>query len=158
MSNTQQKIEIVEYRPEHRARFKEINTQWITRLYVMEEEDIKTVDDPEGYVLKNGGKIFIALYDNYPVGTCAYLNLGEGVYEMIKMAVDEDYRGLQIGKRIGQESVEAIKKLGAKKIILFSNTQGSVAAIRLYRTLGFTEVPLGSSEFIRADIKMKLVF
>jgi ribosomal protein S18 acetylase RimI-like enzyme len=151
-------IVIVEYTPEHRQRFKEINEQWITRLYIMEEEDIKTVEDPEGYVLKGGGRIFIALYKGYPVGTCAYLNMGDDVYEMIKMAVDEDFRGLRIGKRIGEESVQQIKEMGAKKIILFSNTTGSAVAIDMYRKLGFMEVPLGDSEFIRANIKMELVF
>src|ERR1700752_4464492 len=145
-------VHIVEYVPAYRARFKEINEQWITRLYVMEEEDIKTVEDPEGYVLKDGGKIFIALYKDYPVGTCAYLNMGNGVYEMIKMAVDENYRGLKIGKKIGEESVQKIKELGARKIILFSNRKGSAKAIEMYHKLGFTEVPLGTSEFIRADI------
>src|SRR6185369_8439357 len=105
-------ITIVEYTPEHHTRFKEINEQWITRLYDMEEEDIKTVEDPENYVLKGGGRIFIALYKGYPVGTCAYLNMGDDVYEMIKMAVDEGFRGLRIGKRIGEESVQAIKEMG----------------------------------------------
>ncbi|MEO6301765.1 MAG: GNAT family N-acetyltransferase [Bacteroidia bacterium] len=156
MTTTQ--IQIVEYKPEHKFRFKEINEQWITRLYVMEEEDIKTVEDPEGYILKEGGKIYIALHNNYPVGTCAYLNMGEGVYEMIKLAVDEDYRGLSIGRIISEASIQSIKDLGAKKIILFSNTKGSAVAIAMYRKLGFVEVPLGTSEFIRADIKMELVF
>lgn len=151
-------VQVVEYKPEHRARFKEINEQWITRLYEMEEEDIKTVEDPEGYVLKDGGKIFIALYKGYPVGTCAYLNMGNNVYEMIKMAVDENYRGLKIGKQIGEASVQKIKELGASKIILFSNRTGSATAIQLYHKLGFKEVPLGTSEFIRADIRMELVF
>lgn len=152
------RITIVEYKPEYHNRFREINVQWITRLYVMEEEDIKTVDDPESYVLKNGGKIYIALYNNYPVGTCAYLNLGNGVYEMIKMAVDESYRGLKIGKTIGEVSMQKIRELGAKKVILFSNRSGSATAIQLYHKLGFTEVPLGTSEFIRADIKMEVNF
>jgi ribosomal protein S18 acetylase RimI-like enzyme len=158
MERQEKDVEIVEYLPQHRTRFKEINEQWITRLYVMEEEDIKTVEDPEGYILKGGGKIYIALYKGFPVGTCAYLNMGDKVYEMIKMAVDENYRGLKIGKKIGEESVQAIKESGAKKIILFSNTKGSEAAIKLYGKLGFTEVPLGTSEFIRADIKMELEF
>src|SRR5688500_18494747 len=96
-----EKIEIVNYQPEHQQRFKEINEAWITQSYFMEEEDKKTLEDPYGYILKNGGKIFIALHNNYPVGTCAYLNLGDGVYEMIKMAVDEKFRGLKIGRKIG---------------------------------------------------------
>lgn len=116
----EEEVQIVDYLPEHKQRFKEINVQWITRSYIMEEEDIKTVEDPEGYILKDGGKIYIALYKGYPVGTCAYLNLGDSVYEMIKMAVDENYRGLKIGKTIGEVSVQKIKELKPKKIILFS--------------------------------------
>jgi GNAT superfamily N-acetyltransferase len=150
-------VQIVEFLPEHKQRFKEINVQWITRTYVMEEEDIKTVEDPEGYILKNGGKIFIALYKEYPVGTCAYLNLGNGVYEMVKMAVDENYRGLKIGKKIGEVSVRKIKELKPQKIILFSNRKGSAKAIEMYHKLGFIEVPLGTSEFTRADIRMEIV-
>lgn len=155
---TQTDIQIVDYLPEHRLRFKEINEQWITRSYVMEEEDIKTVEDPETYILKDGGKIYIALYKGHPVGTCAYLNMGNKVYEMIKFAVDEDYRGLKIGKVLVEESVESIKQLGADKIILFSNRGGSAKAIEMYYKMGFQEIPLGNSEFARADIKMELVF
>ncbi len=151
-------IQIVEYLPEHRIRFKEINEQWITRLYEMEEEDIKTVSDPEEYVLKGGGRIYIALYKGFPVGTCAYINLGQGVFEMIKMAVDENYRGLKIGKKIGEISMGHIRELGAKKVILFSNRKGSAVAIELYTKLGFVEVPLGESEFQRADIRMEVTY
>lgn len=155
---TQNDISIVEYLPQHRLRFKEINEQWITRSYVMEEEDIKTVEDPETHILKDGGKIYIALYKGHPVGTCAYLNMGDKVYEMIKFAVDEDYRGLKIGKILAEESVESIKQMGADKIILFSNKKGSAKAIEMYFKMGFKEIPLGNSEFARADIKMELVF
>jgi ribosomal protein S18 acetylase RimI-like enzyme len=151
-------IQIVEFHPEHRQRFKEINVQWITRDFVMEEEDIKTVDDPEDYILKPGGKIFISLYNNEVVGTCGYQNFGNNEFEMIKMAVDEKYRGLKIGKIIGEESLKKMKAYGAKKIFLFSNTKGSATAIALYRKLGFIETPLGDSEFQRADIRMELIF
>ncbi len=154
----QNDISIVDYLPEHRLRFKEINEQWITRSYVMEEEDIKTLEDPETYILKNGGKIYIALYNGHPAGTCAYLNMGDKVYEMIKFAVDEDFRGLKIGKVLLEESVERIKQLGADRIILFSNREGSTKAIEMYHTMGFKEIPLGNSEFARADIKMELIF
>jgi GNAT superfamily N-acetyltransferase len=151
-------IQITEYLPEHRLRFKEINVQWISKDFVMEEEDIKTVDDPEGYVLKGGGKIFIALYKNEIAGTCGYQNFGNNEFEMIKMAVDEKFRGLKIGKIIGEISLQKMKEYGAKRIFLFSNTKGSATAIQLYYKLGFKEIPLGNSEFQRADIKMELFF
>jgi len=152
------KIKIVEFLPEHRSRFKEINVQWITKSFVMEEEDVKTIDDPEGYILKDGGKIFIALYNGEVVGTCAYLNFGNNEFEMIKMAVDEKFRGLKIGKIIGEISLQKMKEYGAKRIFLFSNTKGSATAVQLYHKLGFKEIPLGNSEFQRADIKMELIF
>lgn len=157
-TGTTDTIEIVDYTSAHKARFKAINEQWITRLFVLEEEDIKTLEDPEGYVLSGGGRIYIALLNGYPVGTCGYLNMGGGVYEMIKMAVDEDYRGLRIGRLLGDHSVADMKRRGAKSLILFSNTDGSPTAIELYRKLGFVEIPLGNSEFQRANIKMELVF
>jgi len=156
--DTSNALQIVDYFPEHRLRFQEINEQWITRNFVMEEEDIKTLEDPETYILKNGGKIYIALYKGHPVGTCAYLNMGDKVYEMIKFAVDEEYRGLKIGKVLAEESVESIRRLGADRIILFSNRKGSAKAIDMYYKMGFQEIPLGNSEFARADIKMELVF
>jgi GNAT superfamily N-acetyltransferase len=152
----EKEIRIVDYIPEHQPRFKAINVQWITRNHVLEEEDLKTLDDPENHVLKNGGRIFIALYKGQVVGTCGYLNFGEEGYEMIKMAVDEDYRGLSIGRRLGGFSLQKMKEAGVKRVFLYSNIRGSETAIVLYRKLGFTEIPLGNPEFLRADIKMEL--
>jgi GNAT superfamily N-acetyltransferase len=154
VQSTTTAIEIVDYKPEYRTRFREINEQWITQSFVMEEEDVKTLNDPESYILKNGGKIFIALYNGYAVGTCAYLNMGDEVYEMIKMAVDEKYRGRKIGHLIGEHSIQQMIQAGAKEIFLYSNTKGSAVAVQLYKKLGFHEIPLGNSEFQRADIKM----
>ncbi len=148
--------EIVEYNSSHRERFKEINVQWITRKHELEEEDIKTLDDPETHVLSGGGRIFIALYNGFVVGSCGYLNFGKDGYEMIKMAVDEAYRGKKIGLLLGEHSLEKMKEAGARKVFLFSNTKGSAEAINLYKKLGFKETPLGNSEFLRADIRMEM--
>jgi putative acetyltransferase len=150
-------IEIIEYQSRYQPRFKAINEQWIKRSHVLEEEDIRTLEDPEGYVIKNGGRIFLALYQEKIVGTCAYLNFGQGEFEMIKMAVDEAYRGLGIGSALCRVTISRMRGYGAKKIILFSNTIGSRIAIELYKKLGFKAVPLGNPEFKRADIRMELV-
>ena len=148
-------LKIIEYNSSHHQRFKEINVQWITRIHVLEEEDIRTLDDPDNSVLKGGGRIFIALFNNKVVGTCGYLNFGIEGFEMIKMAVDENYRGLHIGRQLGEESLKIMKASGAKRIFLYSNKKGSEVAIDLYRKLGFSEIPLGNPEFLRADIKME---
>ncbi len=150
-------LQIVEYNSDYQQRFREINEQWITRSFALEEEDTRTLSNPEKYILINSGKLYIALYDDFPVGTCGYLNFGNHTYEMIKMAVDEKYRGLKIGRIILEESINRIRTLGARKIFLYSNTKGSEVAINLYYKLGFVKIDLGEPEFERADIKMELL-
>jgi ribosomal protein S18 acetylase RimI-like enzyme len=88
------------------------------------------------------------------VGTVALKFVEPGVYEFTKMAVDEKYRGLKIGKALALAAIEKGKALGAHKIILYSNTI-LANAIALYRKLGFQEVPV-DSVYERSDIKMEL--
>ena len=44
--------------------------------------------------------------------------------------------------------------LGATKVILYSNTKLG-PAIHLYQKYGFVEVPMGTSEYKRSNIKME---
>src|SRR5688500_18861333 len=106
-------IKIVDYSPAHKKRFIEINEAWITKDYVLEELDKKELYNPEENILKGGGAILIALYDNEPIGTCALVNMGNNIYELIKMAVDEKARGLKIGRLLGEKTIEKAKELGA---------------------------------------------
>jgi ribosomal protein S18 acetylase RimI-like enzyme len=76
------------------------------------------------------------------------------VFEFTKMAVDEKYRGLKIGKTLALAAIGKARAMGAHKIILYSNTT-LANAIALYRKLGFKEVPV-DSVYERSDIKMEL--
>ena len=149
-------IRIEDFKPEYKKAFIEINEAWISKDYVLEELDKKELYDPEGNILKGGGAILIALYNGEPVGTCALVNMGNGTFELIKMAVAEKARGLKIGRLLGIKTIEKAKALGAKKIILYSNTKFSGIAVQLYYKLGFKKVALGDTEWQRADIKMEL--
>ena len=71
------------------------------------------------------------------------------------MAVDEDLQGKKIGHKMLKFCIEEGRRLKAEKIILFSNKRLE-PAIHLYKKFGFKEVPLGSSEYKRADIKMEV--
>ena len=79
-------------------------------------------------------------------------------FELIKMAVDEKYRGQKIGRQLCMAALQRARDLGAKKVILHSNTKGSPTAIKLYYELGFRKIPLVNSAFQRADIKMEISF
>jgi len=152
-----QTVKIVDYSEIYKKAFAEINIAWITKDYELEEEDQQELFQPEKYILNDGGAILIAIYNNEPVGTCALINGGNGIFELVKMAVTEKARGLKIGRTLGEEAIKKAKELGCRKLILHSNTKTSSLAVALYRKLGFVEVPLGKSQWKRADIRMEII-
>jgi N-acetylglutamate synthase-like GNAT family acetyltransferase len=151
-----QKVRIIPYSREHKDIFRDLNLKWISKDYKVEEIDYKVLNDPEKFILEDGGSIILAEYDGEIVGTCALTNEGHGIYEMTKMTVDERFRGKHIGLELGNAIVENAKSLGAKKVILYSNTTHAGKAIQLYYKLGFKKDDLDNSLWERADIKMEL--
>jgi len=95
----------------------------------------------------------MATYNGMVAGTCSLKNKGNGIYELTKMTVDENMRGLKIGQLLGEAIIERARKLSAEKVELYSNREGSAAAIQLYYKLGFREIPLDTQEYKRANIK-----
>ncbi|MEZ4960758.1 MAG: GNAT family N-acetyltransferase [Saprospiraceae bacterium] len=151
-------IKIIDYSPEHKNRWREINEAWINKSYVMEAIDHQHCSFPEESILATGGQILLAVVDGEIAGTVGLLKDDESTYEMIKMAVDERFRGHGIGELLCKASIERARSLNAALFYLFSNRKGSETAIRLYRRLGFVEVPLARQDFERADIQMEMRF
>ena len=92
------------------------------------------------------------------VGTYSLTNEGNGVYELTKMGVDKNYRGLKIGYLLVEATVNKAKELGVKKLVLHSNRENSTEAVELYKKLGFVEVPMGDVPWKRSNIKMEIEF
>lgn len=149
-------IYVTDYKPEYRQRWKEINVQWITRDFNLEKADTDVLDDPENFILKDGGVILIAKIGNEVAGTCALINEGNGIYELSKMGVDERFRSKGIGKLLMEKTLEKANQMKIEKLILHSNRKHASRAIEMYRKYGFKEVPLGPSLWVRADIKMEM--
>lgn len=148
-------LEIIDYQPEHQPWFEQLNRSWIERYFWMEPIDFEVLQKPEIHILRNKGKIFMARYQNTIVGTVALKFVEKGLYEFTKMAVDDKYQGLKIGRALAEAAIENAKQENAEAIILYSNT-ALKNAIELYRKLGFVEVPL-DGPYERSDIKMKLI-
>ena len=146
---------ILSYTSEHYNFFRQLNYDWITRYFHVEEADHHALDDPDQYILGKGGFIFMATYQHEIVGTCALIKTGPFVFELAKMAVSEKVQGKGIGYALGMACIEQARAAGAKKVELLSNTILQ-PAIYLYKKLGFTEVPLPVTEYERANIKMEL--
>ncbi|WP_286969809.1 bifunctional helix-turn-helix transcriptional regulator/GNAT family N-acetyltransferase [Flavobacterium sp. UBA4854] len=151
-------VKIVEYKTEYQQAFRELNVEWISKYFEMEEADYKALDNPEDYILKKGGKILVALYENEPVGVCALIKMNNSEYdfEMAKMAVSPKAQGKSIGWLLGKAIAEKAKELGAKKIYLESNTILK-PAINLYYKLGFEKVFGLETPYKRCNIQMELI-
>lgn len=122
----------------------------------MEPVDWDVLSKPEEHIIAPGGFVFMAQYENEIVGTVALKFVETGVYEFTKMAVDEKYQGLKIGKQLAETAIAKAKEKKANKIILYSNTK-LMTAIALYRKLGFKEIPV-DGPYKRSNIKMELKF
>lgn len=117
-------VQIVAYQPQYQTAFKSLNEAWISTYFEMEETDYKALDNPDEYILKKGGKIFVALYNGEPVGVCALIRMDNPSFdfEMAKMAVSPKIQGPSIGWLLGQAIVNGARELGTSKIYLESNT------------------------------------
>ncbi|CAL1519469.1 helix-turn-helix domain-containing GNAT family N-acetyltransferase [Chitinophaga sp. MM2321] len=150
-------VQIVAYEDQYQTAFRSLNEEWISTYFQMEEADYKALDNPKAYILDTGGKIFVALYNNEPVGVCALIKMNDPDYdfELAKMAVSPKIQGKSIGWLLGQAAVNAAKALGASKVYLESNT-ALKPAINLYHKLGFKKVVGRSTPYARCNIQMEL--
>lgn len=152
------KVKIITYTDAYQSHFKALNEEWISKYFVMEAADYKTLDHPMEYILDKGGAIFVALYEGEPVGVCALLNMKDGSrYELAKMAVSPKAQGKSIGWLLGQHAIEKARALGAKSVYLESNTILK-PAINLYYKLGFQKITGQPSPYERCNIQMELKF
>jgi GNAT superfamily N-acetyltransferase len=148
-------VAIMDWHPKWGADFRRLNEEWITRYFVLEADDRRTLNDPEREVIAAGGAIVVAVCDGRAVGTGALLHEGEGVYELAKMAVTPEWQGRGIGRLVAERLLRIARERGAKKVELVSQS-GLTPALTLYSSLGFRRVPVGAVTYQRADVRMEL--
>jgi GNAT superfamily N-acetyltransferase len=154
-SRASRKLRVIPFEPRHRDAFRDLNLAWISRYFGIEDADLKVLEDPEAAILAPGGAILMAEMAGEAVGTVALIRVAPDGFELAKMAVTPVAQGHGIGALLGRAAIERARQLGARWIELLSNTS-LAPALHLYRKLGFVEVPLGASDYRRADIRMVL--
>src|SRR6204780_1055811 len=138
--------------------FRTLNEEWITRYFTLEKMDRETLGDPETKILEKGGYIFMAYAGDQAVGCVALIPIGDLVYELSKMAVSPELRGLGIGRRLLQHAITQAKRIGAKSLFLGSNSRLE-NAVHLYESIGFRHVPaerVPEMPYVRANVFMEL--
>ena len=150
-----QEVEIIDYTPQYKEDFKRINVEWISTYFTLEAHEMEMLENPQGYILDKGGKVFFAKKGDEIVGTCALLKLSDTTYELVKMGVPPQYQGLGAGRKLGLKAIEAAKELGCTYLFLESN-QMLIPAITMYKSIGFVEVPMGETPYARANFKAEM--
>lgn len=148
---------IVPYSTRYREAFRELNLEWIRNYFKVEQADRDALDDPEGYILKRGGFIFVALLGDQPIGVCALIQREDERFplELAKMAVSPIAQGKGVGALLGKAVIAKARELNAKNLFLESNTI-LTPAIGLYKKLGFVEVTSYHTHYQRCNIQMEL--
>lgn len=151
-------VQIVDYKPAYARAFKELNQEWISTYFKMEEADHRALDNTQEYILDKGGCILVALYKGEPVGVCALQKMtnDEYDYELAKMAVSPKAQGKNIGWLLGKAITDKARSLGATRLYLESNTILK-PAINLYHKLGFQKIAGRATPYERCNIQMELI-
>lgn len=137
--------------------FRTLNEEWISRYFVLEQKDRDQLNHPET-ILERGGHIYMALRDGIGVGCVALVPMGNGVFELSKMAVSPELRGFGIGRLILKHAIHQARQLGAGSLFLGSNTR-LASAVTLYESAGFQHLPEERTPLLgysRANVFMEL--
>lgn len=146
---------VATYQPQFKEAFRHLNLGWIEKYFRVEPKDLEQVENPEA-CLNDGGEIFFVLVDGgaKAVGTCAMYKVGEGKFELAKMAVDPEYHGQKFGDLLMETAEQWAKEKRAEEIILLSNTILE-PAINLYKKHGYKTIHLGDHpDYERCNIEM----
>ncbi|HEY0051336.1 MAG TPA: GNAT family N-acetyltransferase, partial [Pyrinomonadaceae bacterium] len=87
------------------------------------------------------GRLFLAFVDENLAGCIALRKLEEGVCEMKRLFVREDFRGRKTGIILIEKLIEEAKAIGYQKMRLDTYPTKMANAVKLYESHGFREIP-----------------
>ena len=148
---------IERYKPEYEQSFIELNLDWITEFFKVEDTDREQLYDVRRTIIDPGGEIFFAVEAGEVLGTCAMqIHDGETI-ELAKMAVRKDARGRGLGDLLMRAALGwAQDHTSARRVMLVTNSSLS-PALTLYKKHGFVQTEIsGESHYERGDVEMVL--
>lgn len=126
-----------EYSDELARAFHDINAEWITAMFRLEQTDRDVLDNPRERIVDAGGVILFAeARDLGVVGTCALRKTGESSFELTKMGVLESARGRKVGEFLLDAVLRRAEQLEIETLYLLTSSI-CAPAIHLYEKLGF---------------------
>jgi GNAT superfamily N-acetyltransferase len=106
---------IREYSNDLASDFYEINAEWITSMFCLEQTDREVLENPKERIIAPGGTILFVEAPNLGVvGACALQKTGATSFELTKMGVRASARGLKAGEFLLSAVIDRARTRGAK--------------------------------------------
>jgi GNAT superfamily N-acetyltransferase len=139
-----------------RALFREYEA-WFGLALCFQNFDEEVAALPGKYAAPDG-RLFLALAGETLAGCIALRKLEEGIGEMKRLFVREDFRGQRIGILLIEKLIEEARKIGYQKIRLDTYPPKMAKAVRLYQSYGFRQIepyyhnPYGETLFMELSL------
>jgi GNAT superfamily N-acetyltransferase len=117
------------------------------------EQDIQLIDK----FLPPHGRLVLATYEDKVCGLGSLKSINSEIGEIKRMYVDPSFRKIGAGKAILQSLINAAKQTGYKKVRLDS-PKFMEPAHALYRSFGFTDIPVYPEVEIPEEFRQYLLF
>jgi DNA-binding MarR family transcriptional regulator/GNAT superfamily N-acetyltransferase len=152
-------LTVREYSPELQPVFHDINAEWISSMFRLEQADRDVLEDPQTHILDGGGAIlFVEAPGLGIIGTCALRMTGPNSAELTKMGVSAAARGLKAGEFLLAATIERARQMGIDDLYLLTNSK-CAPAIHLYEKLGFVHdagvMARYAARYERCDVAMQ---
>jgi ribosomal protein S18 acetylase RimI-like enzyme len=130
-------LRIVEFRDELAGAFHDINAEWITSMFVMEDVDRHVLENPRETIIDPGGAVLFVELDGTGIVGAGALRWSEpGQLELTKMGVKSGLRGLKAGEFLLDALIERAATMDPDRLYLLTSKRCE-AAIHLYEKSGF---------------------
>ena len=101
------------------------------------EEELR---DLPGKYAEPDGRLLLAYQDERVAGCVVLRKLNDGVCEMKRLFVREEFRGQKIGISLIERLIAEAREIGYEKIRLDTHPPKMGKAVRLYESLGFSPI------------------
>jgi putative acetyltransferase len=131
-------VESAEEVEQTRELFHEYVTWLVVNLCFQNYE--KEVADLPGEYVPPTGRLYLARENDETAGCIALRKLDEGVCEMKRLYVRQQFRGRRLGRSLVDRIIEDARNIGYSRMRLDTLPGKMDAAIAMYRSLGFKDI------------------